>query len=153
MNCAALILLTLLFGLAHAQDYNQTFEAGLKAVREGRFPEAIAAFETCLKISPENPDCAYDLACTYALLEDREQALKWLEQAIQWGDRNVGHMRRDTDLKSLREDPQFLNLVERVRSLRTRERDKRAAELFHQAGHRWHAIWNGVAVYSFSPPK
>jgi tetratricopeptide (TPR) repeat protein len=54
---------------------------------------------------------AYDIACCYALLGEKEPALKWLDKAFVSGFRNLKHARDDDDLKSLHDDARFRELV------------------------------------------
>ena len=67
-----------------------------------------------LRDVPPAPDLFYNLACTYALLGDREQALHYLRRELE--ENHVGDVsrekqrawaREDPDLESLRGDPRF----------------------------------------------
>lgn len=56
-------------------------------------------------------NAAYKIACCYALLGEREPALKWLERSFELGFRDLGRAQTDTDLQSLRDDPRYKKLV------------------------------------------
>jgi hypothetical protein len=51
------------------------------------------------------------MACCYALLGDKEAALKWLEKAFEIGFRDLELAQTDSDLQSLHDSPRFLKLV------------------------------------------
>jgi len=53
----------------------------------------------------------YNIACCHALLGDSKAALAVLSKSIHAGFRDVEHMRTDPDLASLREVPEFQELV------------------------------------------
>ena len=56
----------------------------------------------------------YDLADTYVRLGDREQALHWLNLAYQERSPYLANLQIEPRLDSLRSDPRFQELVERV---------------------------------------
>src|SRR5207249_10400495 len=57
---------------------------------------------------------AYDIACLYADLGDKDEAFRWLNIAYQ--ERDIGLLRLKTDfrLDSLRSDPRLAGLVRKV---------------------------------------
>ncbi|WP_426755030.1 TPR end-of-group domain-containing protein [Myxococcus sp. Y35] len=79
--------------------------------------EALALYEEALAAGNESPYAAYSAACAAALLGQKADALRLLSKAVDWGYRDVAWMKQDTDLVSLREDPAFLALVERMPTL------------------------------------
>ncbi len=73
---------------------------------------AIAAYEQSLALRANYPfNSAYNIACCYALLGEKEPALAWLEKAFQIGFRDLAHAQTDEDFESLRDDPKFRTLV------------------------------------------
>jgi hypothetical protein len=56
----------------------------------------------------------YDMACTYALAGEEENALNALERAIEFGFNDAGHAGKDTDLESLHPLPKFQSLLEKM---------------------------------------
>ncbi|MBK8180730.1 MAG: hypothetical protein IPK67_17920 [Planctomycetes bacterium] len=94
-------------------DFTRTLLACYRA-RAGRRDEARAL----LRQMPESPFNAYNLACTHALLGDRERALEYLARELRPGGRSPGAIERqrvwartDPDLAALRDDPRFRELV------------------------------------------
>lgn len=76
------------------------------------FRKAIPAYEKVIELGWGLPaNSAYNIACAYALLGEKEPALHWLEKAFQLGYRNLENARRDADLESLRADERFRQIV------------------------------------------
>jgi len=94
-------------------DFTRTLLACYRA-RAGRAEEARAL----LREMPESPYNYYNLACTFALLGDKELALDYLAREFQSGKKSAGAIERqrvwartDPDLASLQSDPRFSALV------------------------------------------
>ncbi len=62
-------------------------------------------------LNRNNADVWYNKACAYALMGKREDALKFLEQAIGLDKKNIKMAREDKDFKSLLDDKKFKNLT------------------------------------------
>ncbi len=76
------------------------------------YRKAITAYEKALELREGFPsNVAYNIACCYALLGDKENAIKWLEKSFALGFRNLAHAQTDGDLESLRQDARFIKLV------------------------------------------
>jgi hypothetical protein len=56
----------------------------------------------------------YNAACVAALEGQKAEALTWLERSAEAGFAEPGHMKTDSDLASVREDPAFARILERV---------------------------------------
>lgn len=59
-------------------------------------------------------DMAYWTASAYALLGERDLAFEWLERAVKLGNENIGWFERDNNLDSLRDDPRFAALMQKI---------------------------------------
>lgn len=57
---------------------------------------------------------AYNLACHHALLGETAEALRWLERSVKLG-LDDSSLETDSDLQSVRAEPEFQRLVEKVR--------------------------------------
>jgi tetratricopeptide (TPR) repeat protein len=80
----------------------------------GETENAVEWAKRSLAIDPEDPQLLYNVACVYAIEGQKEEALTCLERAI---DKGYGHrewIEHDSDLNSLRSDPRFKALLERV---------------------------------------
>jgi hypothetical protein len=74
--------------------------------------KAIPAHEKALELRAGYPwATAYNIGCCYALLGEKEPALKWVEKSFALGFRQLDNARNDEDLKSLHDDPRFRELV------------------------------------------
>lgn len=77
-----------------------------------QYRPAIPAFEKALELRASFPfNQAYNIACCYALLKEKEPALTWLQRSLDLGFRDLAHIRTDQDLKSLREDERFRKIA------------------------------------------
>ena len=54
---------------------------------------------------------AYNIACCYALVGNKNQALDWLEKSFAMGFRSYTHAQNDSDLKSLHGDKRFIKIL------------------------------------------
>ena len=81
----------------------------------GRYDEAKAQLtEQALALARADHDMAYWVGSTYALLGDLDLAFKWLNKAIRLGNQNRPYFETDTNLDSLRDDPRWLELMEKM---------------------------------------
>ncbi len=76
------------------------------------YRNAIPAFEKVIELRGGFPaGAAYNIACCYALLGEKEPALKWLEKSFGMGFRDLPRAQTDTDLQSLHDNPHFQKIV------------------------------------------
>ena len=81
----------------------------------GRIEEAMAQLTPdALAISKTDHDMAYWVGSTYALSGNSDLAFKWLGKAIRLGNQNKPHFERDTNLVSLRDDPRWTELIDKM---------------------------------------
>jgi hypothetical protein len=81
----------------------------------GRQDEAkIQLTPDALAISRSDHDMAYWVGSTYALMGDKDLAFKWLGKAVKLGNQNKPHFDNDTNLVSLRDDPRWAELQEKI---------------------------------------
>ncbi|MBI5359177.1 MAG: hypothetical protein HZA48_01185 [Planctomycetes bacterium] len=67
-------------------------------------------------ILPDDPTVTYNLACSYANLEDIESAFDALGRAVELGYSDATHMMKDPDLENLRNDPRFQAIIAKIRN-------------------------------------
>ncbi|MBM3977095.1 MAG: hypothetical protein FJ299_08910 [Planctomycetes bacterium] len=91
-------------------------ELGHALTRLRRFEEGLDVDRALARLCPEDPLVHYNLACSLALLERRDEAFGALERAVELGYAEPQHLLDDPDLTSLRSDPRFQQLVERLRA-------------------------------------
>ena len=96
--------------------YEELFRKGISALQSADVESAIAHFTRCLELRPYSGVCAYNLACSHAMVGSVDQALSWLKESIEWGftDSPPGRaaLRNDIDLAPLREDSRYGSILE-----------------------------------------
>jgi len=73
----------------------------------GRHRDGFDTDHTIVRLAPDDATARYNLACSLALMERRDEALDELARAVELGFRNAQHMREDADLGSLHGDERF----------------------------------------------
>ena len=74
---------------------------------KGRFLDGMEIDKKLIQIKPGDNLAHYNLACSFALLKQPDQAIKTLRRAVELGYRDFRYMKQDRDLESLRRDPRF----------------------------------------------
>jgi eukaryotic-like serine/threonine-protein kinase len=91
---------------------------GRLEIAQGKLSEADAYFKQAMaitqKIQGETPIFSYNQACYLALLNDRDQAIYFLKQAVARGFDSKYKIAHDRDLASLRGDPEFEAIIKAV---------------------------------------
>ncbi len=88
-----------------------------KAVMQQRQDQTTAAVQGA-EAKPKDPQAAYNAARVYARLGDADQALVWLNKALDLGYDQFDYLNLDPSLVSLKKDPRFLKLLEERRPAR-----------------------------------
>ncbi len=80
----------------------------------GKTAEALPLFRQAWEQGVRDQGILYDAACAAALEGQKAEALTWLERTAEAGLAEASHMKADPDLVSVREDPAFARILERV---------------------------------------
>ncbi|KPJ59200.1 MAG: hypothetical protein AMJ46_12265 [Latescibacteria bacterium DG_63] len=96
----------------HPDDSRAHMFFAIHLAQEGRAEEAKREAEKALEINPTDPLMLYNTACFYARLGEKERALESLKNAIAAGFANYEWFKRDPDLESIRDEPEYIKLVE-----------------------------------------
>jgi len=99
----------------HPENVEAISELGHTYTRQGRYEEGLVQDRRLVRLVPQNPTVHYNLACSLSLTGRIEPAIEALESACELGFGDADHLERDQDLLNLRQDPRFLDLVERLR--------------------------------------
>jgi len=83
--------------------------------------EARDAFMKQAELGYRSENATYNIACTFAMEGDTRKALDWLERAADSETVSASQLVHDEDLQSLREEPRFLALVDRLHEERPNE--------------------------------
>lgn len=80
----------------------------------GRYQEGLHTDIQLSRLQPRTPHVWYNLACSHALLGQADAAFAALELAIRLGYDQADWMLQDEDLHSIRSDPRFTLLVQKI---------------------------------------
>lgn len=81
----------------------------------GDLSQALESCRAAVDVGPEDPIGHYNLAGVYALMGHPDEALQALERDFELGDRDHLYLSADPWFDSLRGDPRFQSLLERMR--------------------------------------
>ncbi|HJW14278.1 MAG TPA: M56 family metallopeptidase [Thermoanaerobaculia bacterium] len=104
------------YARAHPQKGRAWFNMGFASLAGDRPEAAVEAFGKALEANYRKPTTMYNLACSYARLDRRDQAFDWLFKALDAGFDAAGTLRGDEDLDNLRGDPRFRKALEIARA-------------------------------------
>jgi len=94
-------------------DAKAYYELGNALLDLKQYTEAIQAYHMAEQLDYQpNAKVLYNLACGYSLLEKEEEALKYVQLAIENGYNNRKHMLTDKDLSFVRKSPRFNKVYE-----------------------------------------
>lgn len=65
---------------------------------------------------------AYNIACNYALDEEKDKALEWLKKALDAGYDNFDHVESDPDLEPLREEKEYEEMLKEAKKKAPKEK-------------------------------
>jgi len=107
----------------HFEDYTRThpksgralFNLGYARIQGDRAEEAAEAFRRALELGYRKPTAMYNLACAYSLMDRKDEAFRWLFQALDAGFGGHGMLRSDDDLDNLRGDARFRQALARAK--------------------------------------
>lgn len=98
----------------YPQDARALYSYAAQLCIVGRQEEGMRIVERALGQDDTEPVVLYNSACLYAMQGDNERAIELLTAAVErgWGDRPW--LETDSDLDSLRDDPRFTTLLDRI---------------------------------------
>jgi len=103
---------------AMTQKYPQSgrawFNLGFTALQARDFQTGRTAFQRAIDLGYRTGTSSYNIACGYALENNRDAAFQWLNRAKDSGFELENYLFNDEDLESLQNDPRFDALVKEV---------------------------------------
>ncbi len=99
-----------------------------------KYSKALAAYERSIAIS-KDPTTAYNMACSYSLIENKDKAIEWLDAAINLGFNQTNLIKTDADLVNIRNDARFGAILEKM--------ERAANPCMHTAENRQFDFWVG----------
>ncbi|MBI3364625.1 MAG: protein kinase [Ignavibacteriae bacterium] len=95
----------------HPDDARAHMHFAITLVRSGRADEAKAKAVRAIELSPNDPLMFYNAACFYANVGDKSLALQSLKNAVFAGYEFYEWIKRDPDLDSIRNEPDYIGLM------------------------------------------
>ncbi|HEX9656579.1 MAG TPA: protein kinase [Bacteroidota bacterium] len=95
----------------HPDDARAHIFYSLSLIRAGRIDEAKNKAARAIELSPNDPLMFYNVACFYATIGDTQLALQSLKKAIATGYGFYEWIKRDPDLDSIRNEPEYIELM------------------------------------------
>jgi predicted Zn-dependent protease len=84
------------------------------------YAEGLRVDQRLATLRRDDPIIHYNLACSYSLLGQTDDAFAALFEAVENGYRDIDHMAEDADLDRIRSDPRYQQVVARIRETRVR---------------------------------
>jgi tetratricopeptide (TPR) repeat protein len=84
----------------------------------GRYTEGLKVDERLVQLDPENALVFYNLACSYSLTDQFDQARFALEKALTLGYRDFAWLAKDPDLKKFRQQPAYDQIKNKIRRMK-----------------------------------
>lgn len=88
--------------------------------RRGKYVAGLKVDEQLSQLRPGDPMVQYNLACSYSLTGNFNQAIAALEKALNLGFTDFKWLAQDPDLSDLRRHPLYKNIRAKVRRMRIR---------------------------------
>jgi len=91
--------------------------------RKGHYDRSLPIDRRLVELLPEDCVARYNLACSLAMCGQPQDALAQLRQAIDAGYNDFGYLEMDSDLDSLRDEPEFKKILKsKRRSARSKKK-------------------------------
>ena len=87
--------------------------------RAGRYEDGLRIDRSLVKLLPEDASIWYNLGCSLALLNHREEALSTLREAVKLGYKDHEWMSRDSVLRNIRDEKAFKVLLKTISSAKS----------------------------------
>jgi tetratricopeptide (TPR) repeat protein len=88
--------------------------------QRGRFQNSLGIDQALSRLQPRDPLVFYNLACSYSLNRDFEQAASALEMALNLGYSDFKWLSKDPDLRQLRKQLLYQAIEEKIRKLKVK---------------------------------
>lgn len=118
---AVFVLSFACLGLVAAQPPQQTtpkqetveelIKGGDAAYQQKEYAKSAKLLQEAIVKGARDTDAIYNAACSTALAGDKDTAFQLLDKATAAGFRNTDHLKRDSDLASLHNDPRWVKVI------------------------------------------
>ncbi|MEJ2495135.1 MAG: tetratricopeptide repeat protein [Ignavibacteriaceae bacterium] len=97
--------------LVHPDDARAHLFYAVNLAQSGINDKAREEAKKALDINPSDPLMQYNAACFYAQLAEKQLAVKSLKNAMSSGYQDYEWIKRDSDLESIRNEPEYIELM------------------------------------------
>lgn len=104
----------------HPENLAALCELGHALTRAGRYEKGLAVDREIVRRRPDDPTSHYNLACSLALLGQKEPSLEALERAVALGYDDAEQLLQDEDLVDLHGEPRFQTVLRSIGAARAR---------------------------------
>lgn len=88
--------------------------------KQGRYEDGLKVDQRLAVLRPDDDTVFYNLACSYSLVNNVDEALVSIKRAVDCGYDNFDYLERDNDLDNLRRDKRFKEYFSDVKNQKTR---------------------------------
>jgi len=101
--------------LEGSPDYVEVLQIlGNAYTARGYYEKGLWVDQRLARLCPRDPVVFYNLACSYSLISELDEAFKALEKAVKLGYDDVQHLNTDPDLKNVRTDARYDEILEHI---------------------------------------
>jgi tetratricopeptide (TPR) repeat protein len=97
----------------HPEDGRAHMFYALHLARSNQTDDSKREAAKALELNPSDPLMLYNAACFYARIAETQLALKTMRRAVDAGYENFEWAKRDSDLESIRNEPEFVAMMTR----------------------------------------
>ena len=88
--------------------------------QRGRYEHGLRVDQQLSRLQPADPLVFYNLACSFSLTGELDQAAAALEQALALGYRDFRWLAKDPDLEELRQHPLYRKIQSQIRRMKVK---------------------------------
>lgn len=96
------------------QNPRAWFLLGMSFHMQGKYDQAVLAFEKNLSIIPQNTIAMYNVASGYSRLKRNDEAFQWIDKILKTGPGVLGNIDRDPDMESVRADARYPKVFDTI---------------------------------------
>ncbi len=88
--------------------------------KRGRYLDGLKVDQKLALLRPDDATIMYNLACSYSLINNLDEALTSIKRAVDCGYDNFEYLARDGDLDNLRQDSRFKEYLMGIKNKKTK---------------------------------
>ena len=97
--------------MRHPDDARAHLFYGINLAENGETDKASDEAKKALAINPSDPLMQYNASCFYSQLKEKKLAIESLKNAFEAGYQDYEWVKRDSDLENIRQEPEFIELM------------------------------------------